>query len=75
MNRIVHNLQTGITEIVELTNEEIAQSQAQYEAWNILQSEETAKEQAKESAKQSALSKLTALGLSEDEIKALLGTT
>ena len=38
-----------------------------------LQSAETATEQAKIDAKASALAKLTALGLSEDEVKALVG--
>jgi len=38
-----------------------------------LQSAETATEQAKIDAKASALAKLTALGLSEDEVKALIG--
>jgi hypothetical protein len=38
-----------------------------------LQAEETAKQQAEIIAKESALSKLTALGLTADEVKALLG--
>jgi hypothetical protein len=38
-----------------------------------LQAEETAKEQAKLDAKTSALVKLAALGLTQDEIKALIG--
>lgn len=38
-----------------------------------LQAAETAKEQAEVAAKESALSKLTALGLTADEVKALLG--
>ena len=38
-----------------------------------MQSEETAKQQAEVAAKESALSKLTALGLTADEVKALLG--
>jgi len=38
-----------------------------------LQAAETAKQQAEVAAKQSALSKLTALGLTADEVKALLG--
>ena len=38
-----------------------------------LQAQETQAEQAKATAKASALAKLTALGLSEDEIKALVG--
>ena len=38
-----------------------------------LQSAESAQEQAQATAKASALAKLTALGLSEDEVKALIG--
>ena len=38
-----------------------------------LQSAESAQQQAQATAKASALAKLTALGLSEDEVKALLG--
>jgi hypothetical protein len=38
-----------------------------------LQTAEIAKQQAEVAAKQSALSKLTALGLTADEVKALLG--
>jgi hypothetical protein len=39
-----------------------------------LQAAETVQEQTKEATKASALAKLTALGLTADEIKALLGT-
>ena len=38
-----------------------------------LQAAETAKEQAAATAKASALAKLTALGLTQDEVKALIG--
>jgi multidrug resistance efflux pump len=38
-----------------------------------MQAEETAKQEAQVTAKQSAMAKLSALGLTEDEIKALLG--
>jgi hypothetical protein len=38
-----------------------------------MQAEEAAKEQAQVTAKQSAMAKLSALGLTEDEVKALLG--
>ena len=38
-----------------------------------LQTAETAKQEAEVAAKESALSKLTALGLTADEVKALLG--
>ena len=37
-----------------------------------LQAEETAKQEAQVSAKQSAMAKLSALGLTEDEVKALV---
>ena len=40
-----------------------------------LQAEETAKQEAEVAAKESALSKLTALGLTADEVKALLGVS
>jgi len=38
-----------------------------------LQAAETAKQEAEVAAKESALAKLTSLGLTEDEVKALLG--
>jgi len=38
-----------------------------------LQTAETAKQQAEAAAKQTALNKLAALGLTQDEVKALLG--
>jgi hypothetical protein len=38
-----------------------------------MQAEETAKQEAQVSAKQSAMAKLSALGLTEDEVKSLLG--
>ena len=40
-----------------------------------LQAAETAKQEAEVAAKESALSKLTALGLTADEVKALLGVS
>ena len=50
----------------EFTAEELANSAT-------LLAEQTAKKEAEETAKESALSKLTALGLTADEVKALLG--
>jgi multidrug resistance efflux pump len=38
-----------------------------------MQAEETAKQEAQVTAKQSAMTKLSALGLTEDEVKALIG--
>jgi hypothetical protein len=41
--------------------------------WESTQAQMIAKQEAEISAKESALAKLTALGLTEDEVKALLG--
>ena len=49
---------------------DLAQAQAKLAE---LQAQEAQAEQAKVDAKASALAKLTALGLSEDEVKALIG--
>ena len=49
---------------------DIAQAEAKLAE---MQAEETAKQEAQVSAKQSAMAKLSALGLTEDEVKALLG--
>jgi len=49
-------------------------TQAELDAlWGSTQTAVAAKEQAKIAAKEAALSKLTALGLTADEVKALLG--
>jgi hypothetical protein len=55
---------------VPLTQAEIDARNAEFAR---LQAEETAKEQAQAQAKASALAKLTALGLTPDEVKALIG--
>ena len=57
------------------TNEqEVAYDMAQAEAKLAeLQAAETAQEQAQATAKASALAKLAALGLTQDEVKALIG--
>jgi hypothetical protein len=62
------NVITGeVTQTVsQFTSEELANSAT-------LLAEQTAKEEAEIVAKESALSKLTALGLTADEVKALLG--
>jgi len=41
--------------------------------WESTQTAQTAKKEAETLAKESALAKLTALGLTQDEVKALLG--
>jgi hypothetical protein len=49
-------------------------TQAELDAlWESTQAAQIAKQQAEIAAKESALSKLTALGLTADEVKALLG--
>jgi len=58
----------------DANEQEVAYDMAQAEAKLAeMQAEETAKQEAQVSAKQSAMAKLSALGLTEDEIKALLG--
>jgi hypothetical protein len=70
MNRIEINVVTGKQTIIPLTDAEIAEAQAKYAQ---AEAERNAIKQAETAAKQSALSKLTALGLTEAEIKALTG--
>ena len=54
----------------QIVQYDLAQAQAKLAE---LQAQEAQAEQAKVNAKASALAKLTALGLSEDEVKALVG--
>ena len=58
------------TQDEQVVEYDMAQAQAKL---TELQAAETATEQAKINAKASALAKLSALGLSEDEVKALVG--
>ena len=71
--KLVVNCSTGITTEVELTAEEIAQREADALAWGEVEAEREAVESAKASAKASAEAKLAALGLTADEITALVG--
>lgn len=64
---------TGIESIVELTDEEIADLEAANQIAQARREEEEAAKAAKAIAKESALAKLTALGLTEDEAKAIAG--
>ena len=55
-------------------DQEVAYDMAQAEAKLAeMQAEETAKQEAQVSAKQSAMAKLAKLGLTQDEVKALIG--
>jgi hypothetical protein len=70
--KIVVNCETGVTEEIDLTAQEIADMETariQAEADRI---EREAEATAKEAAKASAVTKLAALGLSADEVSALL---
>lgn len=59
--------------IIPLTEEEIAQREADAAQAAIEQAQREAEEQAKADAKASALAKLEALGLTEDEALAIVG--
>jgi hypothetical protein len=70
--KLVVDCSTGIVEEIELTAEEIAQREADALAAAQAQAEREAEEAAKVAVKESAQSKLSALGLTEEEIAALL---
>ena len=69
--RIEVNCETGVETIIELTDAEIAQMEADAAAWAARKAEEDAAEAAAAEAKASAQAKLAALGLTADEIAAL----
>lgn len=71
--KVVVDCSTGIQEILELTDAEIAQmevDQANAEADRLAREAEA---EAKALIKASALAKLTAIGLTEEEAKAIAG--
>ena len=69
--KIVMDCSTGIQEIIELTDEEIAQLETDRANAEAERAEREAEAKAKAIARASALAKLAALGLSADEIAAL----
>lgn len=69
--RIEVDCSTGIETIIELTDAEIAQMEADAAAAAALRAEQDAAEAAAAEAKASAQAKLAALGLTADEIAAL----
>lgn len=58
---------------IECSAEEEAEIRAEWATNDVLIAAQVAAKEAEVVAKESALSKLTALGLTEDEVKALLG--
>jgi len=67
------NIITGEEKIIELTQQEINQANINTEIENNLKMQIIAKEEQDKINKQSALTKLSALGLTVDEIKAIIG--
>ena len=64
---------TGIVSEIPLTDAEIAQQAADAQAFAAKQAADEAASAAKATAKASAITKLTALGLTQAEITALIG--
>lgn len=71
--KVIVDCSTGEQTIVPLTVEEIAQLEKDRAEAEVRRLAEEAEAQAKAEAKASALAKLAALGLSEDEAKAIAG--
>jgi hypothetical protein len=71
LTKIIVNCETGVVAEVPLTGEELAQREVDAAAYAIEQAEREAAETASQAAKESAQSKLTALGLTAEEIAAL----
>lgn len=71
--RVIVNAQTGDVSTEPLTTEEISELQSAESARLTAQAERDAAEAAKVAAKESARAKLAALGLTEEEILALVG--
>jgi hypothetical protein len=69
--KVIVDCSTGITTEVELTDEEVAQREADAAAWATEKADREAKAIAKAAAKASAEAKLAALGLTAEEIAAL----
>jgi len=69
--RIEINCETGVESIIELTDAEVAQMEADRVAAEARKAEKDAVRQAEADAKASAQAKLAALGLTADEISAL----
>lgn len=69
--RIEINCTTGVESIIELTDAEVAQMEADRVAAEARRAEEEAVAQAAADAKASAQAKLSALGLTAEEISAL----
>lgn len=71
--KIVVNCETGVTEEIPLTSEELEQAEKDRANYAAQLAEQEAAAAAKEAKRLSAAAKLRALGLDEDEVAALVG--
>jgi ribosomal protein S11 len=71
--KVVVNCETGVQEVIELTDAEIAELEAAAAQAAEAQAAAEAEAAAKAAAKQAAQDKLKALGLSDLEVAALVG--
>lgn len=69
--KLIVDCSTGVTTEVELTDEEVAQREADAIAYAAQKAEEDAAAAAKAAAKASGEAKLAALGLTAEEVAAL----
>jgi hypothetical protein len=69
--KLIVDCSTGVTSEVELTDEEVAQREADAAAYAVEQAAKEAVDAAKAAAKASGEAKLAALGLTAEEISAL----
>jgi hypothetical protein len=72
VTKLVVDCSTGITREIELTAEELAQREVDAASWAAEQAQREAEASAKAAAKASAESKLAALGLTSEEVAALI---
>ena len=71
MKKAITNIETGITELVDMTAEEIADYNEYKSKTEKEIAEDLARRTANEAKRSAALAKLEALGLDEDDLKAL----
>jgi DNA-binding transcriptional regulator YhcF (GntR family) len=72
LTKIVVDCTTGVQEVVELTDAEITQMEADAQAYVERKAAEDAEQEEIEAKKESGKNKLKELGLTDDEINALI---
>lgn len=72
MKKLIIDCSTGVKTEVDMTAEEVAQREADVAAWAAEQEQREATASAKAAAKASAETKLAALGLTSEEVAALI---